>query len=90
MQSIIAELTDGGWVRVGPYSPYWKAPDDTGPSGRKWSEYNAHREMTARRQAKKKAPWTPRATAPDDETPAPPKRGPGRPRKIVEPAEPDG
>ena len=54
MESIINELTDGGWVRVGPYSPYWKAPDDTGDLGRKWPESKAHAEMMARRAARPK------------------------------------
>ena len=74
--SIIAELEDGGWVRVGPYSPYWKAPDDTGPVGRKWSERSAHAEMISRRSVKvKKAGTT--------------KKGPGRPRKTPAPESDD-
>lgn len=88
MESMITDLTDAGWVRVGPYSPYWKAPDDTGPVGRKWTERAAHAEMTARQKTKKR---TPRAAAPaaDETPPEPAKRGPGRPRKNPLPA-PDG
>jgi hypothetical protein len=83
MQSMITDLTDAGWIRVGPYSPYWKAPDDTGPVGRKWSEQAAHAEMIARRSVKVKTPAKPKTAAA--------KRGPGRPRKTPAPvAESDG
>jgi hypothetical protein len=50
---MIDDLEKAGWVRVARYSPFWKAPDDAGVSGRKWSERDAHYEMTKRKAAKK-------------------------------------
>lgn len=54
--SIESDLTEAGWVRVGS-SPFWKAPDDNGPTGRKWHYAAAHSEAADRaaRKAAEKA-----------------------------------
>jgi hypothetical protein len=52
MPSLIEDLEKAGWTRVARFSPYWKAPDDNGPVGRKWSERDAHYEMTKRKAAR--------------------------------------
>ena len=54
---MIDELTKAGWVRFGDHSRYWKSPDDTGPSGKKWTVGPAHTEMLVRKaSAPKPAP----------------------------------
>jgi hypothetical protein len=45
------ELVKAGWVRLGTHSIYWKAPDDLGPSGRKWTLSPAHAELLKRKAA---------------------------------------
>jgi hypothetical protein len=40
-----SDLIAAGWLQVGPV---WKAPDDSGPTGRKWHIVAAHSEMTDR------------------------------------------
>ena len=42
---MIEELTKAGWQRLGDHSTYWKAPDDAGPSGKKWTVGPAYTEM---------------------------------------------
>jgi len=45
-------LTKAGWVRAGPF---WKAPDDQGTSGRKWSIQLAYNEQLRRGTGEKPA-----------------------------------
>ena len=54
--TVLSELAEAGWVRVGPYSPYWKAPGDTGPTGRKWMVAAAHAELTRTKTAEPEPP----------------------------------
>lgn len=47
IHEMVAELTEAGWVRVGPF---WKQPGDQGPTGRKWNPRSAHQELLVQRQ----------------------------------------
>ena len=54
--TVLSELAEAGWERVGPHSPYWKAPGDTGPTARKWSAKAAHAEMLRTKPAEAPKP----------------------------------
>ena len=73
----VDELTKAGWQRLGDHSSYWKAPDDSGPSGKKWTVGPAYAEMLVRKAS---APKPKPKTSSTGE-----KRKPGRPRKTAAP-----
>ena len=52
IHEMTADLASAGWVRVGPL---WKQPGDHGPTGRKWTTGNAHRQLALQQIAQREA-----------------------------------